>query len=34
MYAYRIKMGQKTQDIEGHTDAILKIIALDPKRLE
>lgn len=27
-------MGQKTQDIEGHTDAILKIIALDPKRLE
>jgi len=27
-------MGQKTQDIEGHTDSILKIIALDPKRLE
>ena len=34
MKAFRIKMGQKTQDIEGHTDSILKIICLDPKRIE
>jgi len=34
MHAYRIKMGQKTHDIEGHTDSILKIIALEPQRLE
>ena len=34
MKAFRIKMGQKTQDIEGHTDSILKIICLDPKRLQ
>lgn len=34
MQAYRIKIGQKTQDIEGHTDSILKIIALEPSRLE
>ena len=34
MKAYKIKMGQKTHDIEGHTDSILKIIALEPSRLE
>ena len=34
MQAFRIKMGQKTHDIEGHTDSILKIIALEPQRLE
>lgn len=34
MKAYRIKIGQKTQDIEGHTDSILKIMCLDPKRME
>ena len=34
MQAYRIKIGQKTQDIEGHTDSILKIIALEPSRLK
>ena len=27
-------MGQQSQDIEGHTDSILKIIALDPIRME
>lgn len=27
-------MGQKTHDIEGHTDSIIKIIALEPQRLE
>ena len=31
---FRIKVGQKTHDIEGHTDSILKIIALEPSRLE
>lgn len=34
MLALKIKMGQKTHDIEGHTDSILKIIALEPSRLE
>ena len=34
MQAFKIKMGQKTHDIEGHTDSILKIIALEPSRLE
>lgn len=34
MKSFRIKMGQKTHDIEGHTDSILKIIALEPQRLE
>ena len=34
MLAFKIKMGQKTHDIEGHTDSILKIIALEPSRLE
>lgn len=34
MKAFRIKIGQKTQDIEGHTDSILNIIALEPSRLE
>ena len=34
MKAFRIKIGQKTQDIEGHTDSILKIMCLDPKRME
>jgi WD40 repeat protein len=33
MRAYRIKLGQQTQDIEGHTDSILNIVALDPRRL-
>lgn len=33
MRAYRIKLGQQTQDIEGHTDSILNIVALDPSRL-
>lgn len=32
--AFKIKMGQKTHDIEGHTDSIIKIIALEPQRLE
>lgn len=30
MKAFKIKIGQKTLDIEGHTDSILKIICLDP----
>lgn len=34
MHAFKIKMGQKTHDIEGHTDSILKIIALEPQRLQ
>jgi WD40 repeat protein len=34
MLAYKIKSGQKTNDIEGHTDSILKIIALEPQRME
>jgi len=34
MKAFKIKIGQQTQDIEGHTDSILKIICLDPKRLK
>jgi len=34
MKAFKIKMGEKTHDIEGHTDSILKIIALEPSRLE
>lgn len=34
MYAFKIKIGQKTLDIEGHTDSILKIICLDPNRLK
>jgi WD40 repeat protein len=34
MKAFKIKIGQKTLDIEGHTDSILKIICLDPKRLK
>ena len=33
MRAYRIKLGQQTLDIDGHTDSILNIVALDPRRL-
>ena len=33
MHAFEIKMGQQSQDIEGHTDAVIKIQALDPKRI-
>ena len=32
--AYKVKRGQKTQDMLGHSDAILKIITLDPQKLE
>jgi hypothetical protein len=28
--AFRIKIGQKSADIEGHTACVLKIICLDP----
>ena len=34
MQAFKIRMGQKNNDIQGHTDSILKIIALEPQRLE
>ena len=33
MRAYKIKLGQQTLDIDGHTDSILNIVALDPMRL-
>lgn len=34
MKSYRIKKGQITHNMEGHTDAILKIIVLEPQKME
>ena len=31
--AFEIKMGQQSQDIQGHTDAVIKIISLDPRKI-
>lgn len=33
MHAFEIKISQQSQDIEGHSDSVLKIMALDPKRI-
>ena len=31
--SFKIKKGVKTHDMEGHTDAILKIIVLEPSKM-
>ena len=33
VHIFEIKIGQQTQDIEGHTDSVIKIMTLDPKKI-